>query len=70
VLAHFDEHEAPRYPLPIVSRNILAEMSSNTRSVVNTLMARFSKLGYLEHHPPRDGGLQVHRSMLSVVLQN
>jgi CRP-like cAMP-binding protein len=69
VLAHFDEHDKIRHPLPIISRNLLAEMSSNTRVVVNGLMSRFTELGYLEQLPPRAGGLHVHRSLLSVVLQ-
>jgi CRP-like cAMP-binding protein len=70
VLARFDEHDEVRHPLPIISRNLLAQMSSNTRVVVNSLMSRFSRLGYLEHLPPRAGGLHVHRSLLSVVLKN
>lgn len=65
VLAHFDEHQLPRHELPQISRNLLAEMSGTTRSRVDTLMNKFRKLGFLE----RNDGVQIHRSMLSVVLQ-
>jgi CRP-like cAMP-binding protein len=70
VLASFDEHEATRHPLPTISRNLLAEMIGAPRSTVDALMKRFRKLGFLERHRERDGGLQVHCSMLTVVLQD
>jgi CRP-like cAMP-binding protein len=70
LLAHFDEHHSPRYALPKISRNLLAEMSGTTRSRVDVLMNNFRKLGFLERHSERDGGLQIHRSMLNVVLQD
>jgi DNA-binding IscR family transcriptional regulator len=55
--------------LPKISRNLLAEMSGTTRSKVDALMNNFRKLGFLERNSERDGGLQIHRSMLNVVLQ-
>lgn len=70
LLAHFDEHEAARYPLPVISRNLLAEVIGTTRSKVDVLMNAFRKLGFLERHSVRDGGLHVHCSMLNVVLQD
>ena len=69
LLANFDEHQLPRAPLPIISRNLLAEMIGTTRWKVDLLMNHFRKLGFLERHSERDGGVQVHRSMLNVVLQ-
>jgi CRP-like cAMP-binding protein len=69
LLAHADEHTAVRYALPKISRNLLAQMSGTTRSKVDTLMNNFRKLGFLERNSERHGGLQIHRSMLSVVLQ-
>lgn len=68
LLAHFDEHQRTRSELPIISRNLLADMIGTTRWKVDRLMNNFRKLGFLERHAPRDGGLQVHRSMLTVVL--
>jgi CRP/FNR family transcriptional regulator, cyclic AMP receptor protein len=70
LLAHFDEHQAPSAPLPIISRNVLAEMTGATRSQVDLFMNRFRQLGFLVRHSGRDRGLHVHRSMLSVVLQD
>ena len=68
LLANFDEHELPRAALPIVSRTVLAETIGTPRWKVDLLMNNFRKRGFLERHS--DGGLQVHRSMLSVVLQD
>ena len=70
LLAHFDEHQSPRCALPTISRDLLAEVIGTTRAKVDTLMSRFRKLGFLERHSEREGGLQVHRSMLSVMLQD
>jgi CRP/FNR family cyclic AMP-dependent transcriptional regulator len=69
LLAHFDEHELPRAALPLISRTLLAELIGTPRWKVDLLMNNFRKLGFLERHSERDGGMQVHRSMLSVVLQ-
>ena len=69
LLANFDEHQLPRAALPNISRNLLAETIGTTRSRVDLLMNKFRKLGFLERNGGRDGGVQVHRSMLSVVLQ-
>ena len=68
MLARVDEHEAARYALPNISRDLLAEMIGARRSTVDRLMNRFRKLGFLERFSERNGGLHVHRSMLSVVL--
>jgi hypothetical protein len=59
-----------RRTLPTISRDLLAEMIGTSRSKVDVLMNKFRKLGFLERHRERDGGLQVHCSMLSVVLQD
>jgi CRP/FNR family transcriptional regulator, cyclic AMP receptor protein len=69
VLTRFDEHQLLRAPLPLISRDLLAEMVGTTRSNVDLLMNRFRKLGFLERHRARDGGVQVHCSMLTVVLR-
>ena len=69
LLTHFDEHPSERYPLPRISRDLLAEMSGITASKVGALMNQFWKLGFLERSSARRGGFHVHRSMLSVVLQ-
>jgi CRP/FNR family cyclic AMP-dependent transcriptional regulator len=70
LLAHFDEHQAASAALPIISRTLLAEMVGATRAEVNGFMKKFRKLGFLTRTSPSHGGLLVHRSMLSVVLQD
>lgn len=49
---------------PGVRQETLAEMIGTTRSRVNYFMNKFRKLGFIEYN----GGLQVHSSLLSVVL--
>jgi CRP/FNR family transcriptional regulator, cyclic AMP receptor protein len=70
LLAHVDTHDVARYALPIISRNLLAETIGTTRSKVDVLMNKFRKLGFLERHSERNGGLYVHRSMLNVLLRD
>jgi CRP-like cAMP-binding protein len=55
----------PRTKLPKVSQETLAEMIGTTRSRVNFFMNKFRKMGFIEYG---SGGLQVHPSLLSVVL--
>jgi CRP-like cAMP-binding protein len=50
--------------IPRVSQETLAEMIGTTRSRVNFFMNRFRKLGFIKYN----GELQVHSSLLSVVL--
>jgi CRP-like cAMP-binding protein len=69
LLANFDEHHLVRSALPSISRDLLAELAGTTRSKVDELMNTFRKRGFIERHSERNGGVQVHRSMLSVVLQ-
>ena len=47
-----------------INQETLAEMVGTTRSRVNFFMNKFRKLGFIKY----DGGLQVHNSLLSVVL--
>jgi CRP-like cAMP-binding protein len=70
LLAHFDEHQLTRHALPTISRDLLAEIIGTSRAKVDVLMNKFRKLGFLERHNEREGGLQVHCSMLSAVLQD
>jgi hypothetical protein len=49
-----------------VSQETLGEMIGTTRSRVNVFMNKFRKLGFIRYN----GGLQVHSSLLSVVLHD
>ncbi|MGA8510851.1 MAG: helix-turn-helix domain-containing protein [Candidatus Sulfotelmatobacter sp.] len=50
--------------LPRVSQEMLAEIIGTSRSRVNLFMNKFKKLGFIHYN----GGLQIHSSLLSVVL--
>jgi CRP/FNR family cyclic AMP-dependent transcriptional regulator len=52
--------------VPKVSQEMLAEMIGTTRSRVSFFMNRFRKLGFIDYN----GGLQVHSSLLNVVLHD
>jgi CRP/FNR family transcriptional regulator, cyclic AMP receptor protein len=64
ILARFGKEGRSEEVIPDVSQATLAEMVGTTRSRVNFFMNRFRKLGFIDYN----GGLQVHSSLLSVVL--
>jgi len=64
LLARYGKPDGPRDVLPRVSQEVLAEIVGTTRSRVNFFMNKFRKLGFIEYN----GGLKVHRALLSVVL--
>jgi CRP/FNR family cyclic AMP-dependent transcriptional regulator len=64
ILARFGKESRAEEVIPNVSQETLAEMVGTTRSRVNFFMNRFRKLGFIDYN----GGLQVHSSLLSVVL--
>ena len=66
MLAHFGKEGVPETVIPKISQETLAEMIGTTRSRVSFFMNRFRKLGFIHYN----GGLQVHSSLLSVVLHD
>jgi CRP/FNR family cyclic AMP-dependent transcriptional regulator len=64
LLARYGSESEPQKVRPEVSQETLAEMIGTTRSRVNFFMNKFRKLGFIRYN----GGLQVHSSLLSVVL--
>ena len=66
LLAHFGKEGKPESVVPKISQEMLAEMVGTTRSRVSFFMNRFRKLGFIHYN----GGLQVHSSLLSVVLHD
>jgi CRP/FNR family cyclic AMP-dependent transcriptional regulator len=66
LLAHCGKEGSPQSVIPEISQTILAEMVGTTRSRVNFFMNRFRKLGFIHYN----GGLQVHSSLLNVVLHD
>jgi CRP/FNR family transcriptional regulator, cyclic AMP receptor protein len=65
LLARYGTEDQPERVLQKVSQETLAEMIGTTRSRVNLFMNKFRTLGFIQYN---NGGLQVHSSLLSVVL--
>ncbi len=66
LLARFGKEGQPEAVVPKISQETLAEMVGTTRSRVSFFMNRFRKLGFIHYN----GGLQVHSSLLNVVLHD
>ena len=70
LLAHFGKEGIPEVVVPKISQETLAEMVGTTRSRVSFFMNRFRKLGFIHYAGGVQGGLQVHSSLLNVVLHD
>jgi CRP-like cAMP-binding protein len=68
LLAHFGKEGKPEILIPKMSQETLAEMIGTTRSRVSFFMNRFRKLGFIEYDS--GSGLQVHSSLLNIVLHD
>jgi CRP/FNR family cyclic AMP-dependent transcriptional regulator len=68
LLAHFGKEGVPQIVIPKISQETLADMIGTTRSRVSFFMNRFRKLGFV--HYDGGSGLQVHSSLLNVVLHD
>ncbi len=67
LLAHFGKEGIPETVIPKISQETLAEMIGTTRSRVSFFMNRFRELGFVDYG---DSGLQVHSSLLNIVLHD
>jgi CRP/FNR family transcriptional regulator, cyclic AMP receptor protein len=66
LLAHFGKEGKPEVAIPKISQETLAEMVGTTRGRVNFFMNKFRKLGFVRYN----GELEIHRSLLNVVLHD
>ena len=66
LLANFGKDGKPEVAIPKMSQEALAEMVSTTRSRVSFFLNRFRKLGFIRYN----GELEVHSSLLSIVLHD
>jgi CRP/FNR family transcriptional regulator, cyclic AMP receptor protein len=66
LLANFGKEGTPEPITAKISQAMLAEMIGTTRPRVSIFMNKFRKLGFIEYN----GRLQVHSSLLSVVLRD
>jgi len=64
LLARYGEKHKPRWVLPKVSQEALAEMVGTTRSRVNFFMNKFKKLGFVEYN----GALKINPSLVTVIV--
>ena len=69
LLARYGEQDRPQKQIPRVSQDLLAEMIGTTRPRVSVFMNKFRKLGFIEYGA-RLRGLQINKSLLSVVLHD
>ena len=67
LLARFGKEDEPETVIPKMSQETLAEMIGTTRSRVNFFMNRFRQMGFVDYS---NEGLQVHSSLLNVVLHD
>jgi CRP-like cAMP-binding protein len=68
LLAHFGKEGKPEPVVPKISQEMLAEMIGTTRSRVSFFMNRFRELGFIDYDAA--SGMQVHSSLLNVVLHD
>jgi CRP/FNR family cyclic AMP-dependent transcriptional regulator len=66
LLANFGKEGAPEPVIPKISQETLAEIVGTTRSRVSFFMNRFRKRGFIEY----GGGLEIHSSLLNVILHD
>jgi CRP-like cAMP-binding protein len=64
LLANFGKEGEPEPVLAKISQETLAEIIGTTRSRVSGFMNKFRKLGLIDYN----GHIEVHRSLLNVVL--
>ena len=68
LLARFGTHDKPRQVVPTISPETLAKMVGTTRSHIKFFLNRFKKLGFIEYNGDLGAGLQINRSLISIVL--
>ena len=66
LLADFGKESQPELIIAKISQETLAEMVGTTRSRISFFMNKFRKLGYIDYK----GRIEVHRSLLQVVLHD
>ena len=67
ILARYGKEGGPETLVAKISQETLAELVGTTRSRVNFFMNKFRKLGFIHYN---GGGMQVHSSLLNVVLHD
>jgi CRP/FNR family cyclic AMP-dependent transcriptional regulator len=68
LLANFGKESKPELIIAKISQETLADMIGTTRSRVSFFMNKFRKLGLIAYNGDSEGGIEVHSSLLNVVL--
>src|SRR5580698_9879578 len=66
LMAEFGQSGNPETLIPQITQETLADMIGTTRSRVSFFMNRFRKMGFIEYN----GRIQVHKSLLNVILHD
>jgi CRP/FNR family cyclic AMP-dependent transcriptional regulator len=66
LMANFGKEGKPEPVIAKVSQETLAQIVGTTRSQVSTFMNKFRQLGFIKYN----GGLEVHNSLLNVILHD
>jgi CRP/FNR family transcriptional regulator, cyclic AMP receptor protein len=66
LMANFGKEGKPEPVIAKISQETLAEIVGTTRSRVSTFMNKFRDLGFINYN----GGLEVHNSLLNVILHD
>ena len=66
ILSKFGKERKPERVIPKISQETLAEMVGTTRARVSFFMNKFRKMGLIDYN----GHLEIHSSLLDVVLHN
>jgi CRP-like cAMP-binding protein len=70
LLANFGKEGKPELVIPKISQETLAEIVGTTRSRVSFFMNRFRKMGFIQYSGQHTNGLEVHSSLLNVILHD
>ena len=70
LMANFGKERRPEQVIMKVSQETLAEMIGTTRSRVSFFMNKFRKLGFIDYSGGPSGRLEVHSSLLNMVLHD
>jgi CRP/FNR family cyclic AMP-dependent transcriptional regulator len=70
LLANFGKESRPEPIIAKISQETLAEMIGTTRSRVSFFMNKFRKLGLIDYNGSIEGSIEIHSSLLNVVLRD
>ena len=70
LLANFGKESKPEPIIAKISQETLAEMIGTTRSRVSFFMNKFRELGFITYNGGIESGIEVHSSLLNIVLHD